>query len=252
MSDLLEPSHVAVALLVFSALTLFWLISWRRRRGAAIPLRDFADFRQVQEALGRAAESGRPVHIALGSGVLGTSETITSLAGLRVVQALVDAAVAYDAAPVITVGDPTLIPLAQDVLRRGYERKTMQALYDPVQVRFVAPSPLAFAAGANPVGAPECTTAHVTAGAYGLEVSLIADSSTRRKVGQWAAVDSPQAIGALYPATPRLAMGEELYALGAQMTDKEKFSNSLVAQDIVRVAVAVTVLGASVLALLGR
>lgn len=252
MSTRLDPNHVAVFLLVFSALTVFWAISWRRKRGPAVPLRDFAGFGELPDALGRAAETGKPVHIALGSGVLGTSETMASLAGLQVVEALADAAVAYDAPPIITVGDPTLVPLAQDVLRRAYERRKMSALYNPDQVRFIASVPLAFAAGANPVGAPQSATAHVTAGAYGLEVSLFADSSTRQRVAYWAAVDSPQAIGALHPATHRLAMGEEMYALGSQMTERERFSTSLVAEDIVRIAAVLIILGAAIAALVGR
>jgi hypothetical protein len=96
------------------------------------------------------------------------------------------------------------------------------------------------------VGAAEDTTATIAAGAYGSEVSLIADSSLRRRVHQWAATDSAEAIGALYPATERLAVGEELYAIGAQVTEKDKYTTSLVAEDILRVIIALAILAAAV------
>ncbi len=248
LTILLSRTGAGIFFLVLGALVLTLLDVLRRRGTAHFELREFAEFGELRHEMARAAESGRPIHIALGSGALGSGETIASLAGLQVLEGLVSAAAACDAAPIITVGDPTLVPLAQDTLRRAYERRGVLDLYDPTQVRFVAPAPLAYAAGAHPVGAPEDTTASVAAGAYGFEVSLIADGNTRREVVQWAGVDNAQAIGALYPATHRLAMGEELYALGAQVTERDTYSKSLVAEDVLRLVAVLAILGAVALA----
>jgi hypothetical protein len=200
--------------------------------------------------MGRATESGRPVHLALGSGALGGPDTITSLAGFQVLEGLVDAAASYDVPPVITVGDPTLLLLAQDLLRRAYERRQISELYDPGQVRFVAPTSLAYAAGAFPAGVPEDVTATVAVGAFGSEASLIADASNRRRTPQLTAVDDAEAIGALYPAVDRLAVGEELYALGAQVTEEEKYEASLMAEDVLRIVLALAILLAAAWALI--
>jgi hypothetical protein len=248
MNDLFVPTDGAIFFLLFGALVLLLLTILYRRKEVQPHLREVAGLRGLQKEVGRAAESGRPIHIALGNGALRSGDTITSLAGLQVLEGLVEAAVAYDAAPIVTVGAPTLLPLAQDTLRRAYERRQALELYDPSQVRFVAPSPVAYAAGANPVGAAEETVATVAAGAYGFEVSLIAESSARRRVRQWGAVASPQAIGALYPATDRLAVGEELYAIGAQVTEKDRYTTSLVAEDILRFVVGLAIIGAAVVA----
>jgi hypothetical protein len=246
MNDLFETTNGAIFFLLLGALLLVVLTVLYRRRDAPPQVRELVGLRGLKHEIERAAESGRPIHVALGGGALSGGDTITSLAGLQVLEGLVDATVAYNAAPVVTVGDPTLLPLAQDALRRAYERRQAPELYDPSQVRFVAPSPLAYAAGANPVGAAEDTIATVAAGAYGFEVSLIADSTARRRVHQWAAADSAEAIGALYPATERLVVGEELYAIGAQVTEKSKYTTSLIAEDILRFLIALAILGAAV------
>jgi hypothetical protein len=251
MNDLFVPTDAAIFFLLFGALVLIVLTILYRRKETQPRLREVAGLRGMQKEVERAAESGLPIHIALGNGGLSGEDTITSLAGLQVLEGLVDAAVAYDAAPIVTVGESTLLPLAQDALRRAYEERDAPELYDPSQVRFVAPSPLAYAAGANPVGAAEDTVATVAAGAYGFEISLIAESSTRRRVRQWAAADSVQALGALYPATDRLAVGEELYAIGAQVTDEDRYTTSLVAEDILRFVVALAIIAAAVLAFIG-
>ena len=238
----------AILLLGLSVLVLLGLLIFRGRKGPRPEIRPLSAFQDLQAETGYAAESGGAIHIALGSGGVHGENAVTSLAGLQVVKSLADAAVSYNAPPIITVGDPTLLPLAQDVLRRAYERNGLAELYNPSRVRFVAPSPVAYAAGAASLITTENVTASVIAGAFGTEASLIADAASRRDLSQSAAVADPSAIGALYPATDRLAVGEELYAAGAQMTGERRYLVSLVAQDILRLILALVILGAAGLA----
>jgi len=251
MNDFLGPTAWAVLSLLLTTVLLVGLTILRRRRELAASFREIPALSELPEELGRAAETGSPIHIALGRGGLGSVDTVTSLAGLQVLEGLVDAAVSYDVAPVITVGDPTLLPLAQDLLRRAYERNEASELYDPGRVRFIAPAATAYAAGAVPLGAPEDVTANVAAGTFGAEVSFIADISSRHGTAKRGAVDTAQAIGALYPATSRLAAGEELYAAGAEISKREKYVTSLITEDILRCLVVLAILVAAALALIG-
>jgi hypothetical protein len=237
-------------LLLVSFLVLLGLLIWYRKKDPAPLVRSLPAFQDVQAESGYAAESGGAVHMALGSGGLYGENAISSLAGLQVVEALAGAAVSYNAPPIITVGDPTLLPLAQDILRRAYERNDISEMYDPNRVRFIAPSPVAYAAGAGNVIATEDVTANIIAGDFGPEVSLIADAGARRDLPQLAAAAAPAAIGALYPVTDRLAVGEELYAAGAQTTGKRYYVISLIAQDMMRVILVLAIAGAIVLSVL--
>jgi hypothetical protein len=239
----------AILLLVLSGFVLLVLLILRGRKGPDPQIRPLPAFQDLWDETGVAAESGGAIHIALGSGGLSGEDAVTSLAGLQVLEALADAAVSYTP-PIVTVGDPTLLPLAQDTLRRAYERNGLAALYDPGRVRFVAPSAVAYAAGAAHVVATESITASTMYGAFGAEVSLITDAGARRDLPQLAAAAAPHALGALYPAIDRLAVGEELYAAGAQMTGERRYLVSLVAQDVLRVILVLVILGAAGLALL--
>jgi len=233
----------ATLLLVLSSVVLTALLILRSKKGPRPSVRPLPTFQDMRAQAGYAAESGGAIHIALGSGGLSGEDAITSLAGIQAVEALADAAVSYKAPPIITVGDPTLLPLAQDILRRAYERNGLAEVYDPGRVRFVAPSPVAYAAGAANVVTAENVTASVMAGAFGAEVSLIADAGDRRDLPQFAAAAAPRAIGALYPTVDRLAMGEELYAAGAYITGEQRDLVSLVAQDVLRVILVLIILG---------
>ena len=249
--DLLSVSILgANVLLLSSATALIGLLIFDSRKGRLPAIRALPAFQALMHRVSHSAESGGAIHVALGSGGLYGEDGVTSLAGLQVVEAIADAGAAYGVPPVITVGDPTLLPVAQDLLRRAYERRGVAELYDPGQVRFVAPSPVAYAAGAAHVVATESVTANVMAGAFGAEASLISDAGARRSLPQLAAVDAPGSIGALYPATDSLAAGEELYAAGAQLTGRRHYVVSLLAQDVLRVILVLVILGASLLALL--
>ena len=222
-----------------------------RRRPSVNSMRDIPSIQALAPQLKRAAESGEPLHIALGSGPLGGTSTVSSVAAVQLLEGLVDAAVSYDVPPIVTVGDPTLVPLAQDALRRAYERNRVPEFYDPSKVRFVAPSSLVYGAGAIPVGSPEKVTANVVVGTFGSEASLLADFSDQKGTPKTVVVDGLQAIGALYPSTRRMAIGEELYAVGAQLTDEKRFATSLVAQDILRGLLVLAIVLGAVVALIG-
>jgi hypothetical protein len=207
-------------------------------RSSRVKIRSLASFQDLRGETGRAAESGGTIHIALGNGGLIGEDAVTSLAALEIVEELADTAILYNAPPIITVGDPTLLPLAQDILRRAHERHGLVKRYNPDQVRFIAPSPVAYAAGAASVIMTENVMSNAMIGAFGSEVSLLVDAGARRDLPQLAAAAAPEAIGALYPATDRLAVGEELYAAGSQMVEKRRYTISLQAQDILRLILA--------------
>jgi hypothetical protein len=238
---------VAVLLLLLSGLVLVALLILRGKKGPLPAVRPLAAFQDLRGEIGYAAEGGGTIHFALGNGGLNGEDAITSLAALQALEALADTAILYNAPPIVTVGDPTLLPLAQDIIRRAYERHGLLERYDSTRVRFIAPSSIAYAAGAANVAAAEGVTTNVMMGAFGAEVSLIADAGARRDLPQLAAVAAPEAIGALYPATDRLAAGEELYTAGAQLSRERRYSTSLVAQDILRVILALAILALAIL-----
>ncbi len=242
----------AIVWLGLSFLVLLVLLIVRGRNGPIPKTRSLPAFQDLLTQAGYAAESGKAIHIALGGGTLYGEDAITSLAGLQVLDALADVAVSYSAPPIVTVGDPVLLPVAQDMLRRAYERSGRAEAYSPSRVQFIAPSPTAYAAGAAYMAASDSVMVNVVAGAFGAEVSLISDASTRRGLPQLAAAVAPDALGALYPATDRLAVGEEMFAASAQINGRRGHLVSLVAHDILRVALVLTILGMAGMALYGQ
>ena len=99
----------AILLLSLSILVLLTLIILRGRKGPRPNIRPLAAFQDLKTETGYAAESGGAIHIALGNGAVYGEDTVTSLAGLQVLEALANTAVSYGAPPIINVGSPTVM-----------------------------------------------------------------------------------------------------------------------------------------------
>jgi hypothetical protein len=233
-----------LAVLIFLAIAGAGLVflTIRARRGREPDIRPLPAFDQLSPELGKAAEAGVPIHIGLGTGGIGGDQTLTSLAGLEVLEGIADAAVAYGVPPVVTVGDPTLLPLAQDVLRRAYIRAGIPNQYKPAAVRFIAPSLSAYALGVRHIVHQGKVRANVLAGAFQEEVALISQGAEQEGLAQMAAADHLRAVGALYPADTLLAAGEELYAGGARLKGLPKYIASLRLQDWLRFLLILVIL----------
>lgn len=224
-------------LLVIIAILLFLWTALRARRGHPPLIRPLKTFDELPTQLGHSAESGAPILFALGAGAVGGDRTLTSIAALETLDGLADAAVAYGTTPLITVGDPSILPLAEDVFRRAWTRRGTPERYNPSTVQFIGVQPVVYAAGTADVLAHERVHGHVLMGSLDEEAALITHAAEGRAVPQFAAADRVSALGALYPADTELAVGEELYAGPAIVTGLPHRLGSLRVQDVLRFVV---------------
>lgn len=235
--------NVGAILLTLLTLALLLLFTARARSGRRPSTRPLPTFDRSPAELGRSAERGASLHIVAGSAGIGGERTMASLAALDVIQGLADQAAAYGTPPIVTVGDPTLLPLAEDALRSAYARRGTPERYNPTIVRFVASHPAVYAAGAADVIGHERVYGNILVGSFEQEASLVAHAAEMREHPHMAAVDRLGSLAALFPTVTPLAMGEEMYAAAARITGLPHHLASLRVQDIVRfIVIAIIVL----------
>ncbi len=210
-------------------------------------LRPLSGFNSLPRQLSQVIEEGQSLHLALGSGDVGGSDTATTLAGLAVLEGLAEESAATDVPPTVTVADPTTLVMAQDALRRAYAQQGNAAGLDFRSVRYVAASPLPYAAGVMDLLSNEETSTSVMAGVFGPESAFIAEEGSRQGLIQVAGVADLTSQAVLYPSVNHLAIGEEMYAAGAYLSAKSASVGSLVAQDLVRLLLAAFIFGFAVL-----
>ncbi len=235
LTELLAP-HSKLILLAFLCLfgLLVYFSWWQQRKGETPLFRDIPAFRALQMAVSDAVEAGRTVHLAMGLGGISSDTTADSLASVEVLDYLAAESATKGLAPIVTMADATLLPVAQDALRRQYRLKR-DGLVEPLpDVRWLSPEPSAYAAGVMGLSGAEQIQASVMAGVFGDEYLLLAEAADRHSESQIGAVSDPTVLPFVYATADNMLMGEEMYAAGAYLTHKPWHMASLKAQDWVR------------------
>ncbi len=251
-ADLLLLPLIALGVTLVTAVALA-VVGIRHRRAPTRHLRDFPIFHALPGEVGRAAEEGALIHIALGNGALTGEDAMTSLAALESLTALFDLAAAYDTPPLITTGDPTLYVLADDWMRRAYARLGNAERYRPTLVQFAAATPVTYAAMAATYLSEKGVGTNMLLGAFDQEVTLLTDAITRRGARALGGTVSPLGLAPLFTALGpmQLVLGEDLFAGGAEATQRSIFWTSLSVQDFLRWLIVIGMLITALFSALG-
>ncbi|MEJ2747356.1 MAG: hypothetical protein P8183_05520 [Anaerolineae bacterium] len=237
------------ALFIVSAIIVIviLLIIFTRRQvnGREPELRPLAACDSLDNQVGRAIESGRQLHVSLGQASLIGAANPTSIAALHVLDHLAKDGCASGTPPLTTVGDGTLLPIAQDSLRHYYQAAGRIDDYKPGMTQFIAADtePYAYAAGLAAVLQQEQTSSNLLFGRYGPELAIPAAVATRQGMTQVIGTDDPSALAVATAVTDNVLVGEELFAAGAYLEHKPSQIASLQVQDILRWIVILTILG---------
>ncbi len=227
----------------------------RARRGPWFILRPIRAYERLRRLVSRAAESGQPIHVALGSGQLGSPATPEALMGLTVYDYVARRAAPYGQAAPAATGSPTILPAAQGVLLDA--RRNMGAdNYTAREVTFAGPDNMAYAAGVAAELRQGDYTASVMLGQFGSEGLWIAEAAARRDVPCLGGTSEPAAMALLMAAVDEPVIGEEIYAAGAYLDQPDVTAHpgrlgSLAAQDAVRAVLLLVIVAAVVAASLG-
>lgn len=237
---------IDVSSLIFVVLTVVLLLGltfWRRR--TTFTFREIPAFERLKRAVGIAVEDGTRLHISLGRGGLQSPRGASSLAGLAMLRKLAEQTSVSDEPPIVTSGTGDLSVLTRDTLQAGYKAAGAEDLYDYSTGRITGLTPFSFAAGTIPSMRDENVSANVIIGHFGPEVALLTDTAERTNSFVIAAAEDPSAQAVLFASVDDPLIGEELFASGAYIGAGKAHQASLQAQDILRWAIILLLLGGS-------
>jgi hypothetical protein len=228
-----------LGLIIVVAVALY-LLQRSIRVGRRVALRPLPALIGLRVQLGRAIESGNPLHITLGNASLVSPASPTSLAALHVLDHLAAEGCANGTPPLVTVGEGTLLPAAQDSLRHAYQKSGRSGEFDPAQAQFIAAetNPFIYAGGAGALLQQDRVTGSVAVGRFGPELALIAEAANRQEGGQLLGTDDPTALAIAVAFSQDVLVGEEMLAAGAYLDGDSGRLAALQLQDIIRWIVA--------------
>jgi hypothetical protein len=236
-------------LFLFLVLLLFFIA--RVSRGQQPQLRRIDAFETLKGFAGRAVEAGRPLHLSLGTGSMANATTADSLAGLYVLNYLAEQSTITGVYPVVSMADPTVLLFAQNTFQAAQinNPQGIEATYR--NIRWIAPQPAAYAAGAMSLLSVDDVEANVMVGRFGDEYLLIGETAARRTMGHIGGASDPNTLPFIYASAQEILLGEEIYAAGAYLQRRFSHLGSLLAQDTMRWIIALVILAGVVATSLG-
>jgi hypothetical protein len=237
-----NETQLALLLFFLAFLPVFYLSGRRVQNGDFPDLRPILAFNALQGLMARAIETGRAVHVSLGLGSITGDLAAESLAGLSVLEYLAEQSAAAGVPPIVTMADPTLLPLAQDVIRRPYGASQEEAIQAIRYVRWVASEPAAYAAGVMGTLGGEAVDANVMVGAFGDEYLLMGEAAGRTRITQVGGASDPNVVPFVFATADQTLMGEDMYAAGAYLARKPWHVGSLLAQDFLRWCIVIIII----------
>jgi hypothetical protein len=243
-----------IALVTFGAMQFLYIA--RYRTGSSRPrFRAISAFSSLRGQMGRAIESGRDLHVSIGTGSISGEDTATTLAGIAIVEYLAEEAGVSGIAPVTTTSDPTSLLLAHEALRRPYVRQGDLSNYPHLSARLTAVNPMQYAGATMDLLNHEPVLANIMSGAFDANIALIDQAAGNNDLPQLSGAADARALAVMTASSDNLLIGEEMYATKAYLSAPLPHLASLRAADIVRILLVVTIVilaGAQIIALLAR
>ncbi len=226
------------------------IVLWSRRlaQQEEPTLRPLSGYTALKGQVGQAIESASKLHISLGRASLTGAANPTSVAALAVLERLAAEGCANDTPPITTVGDGTLLPLAENTLRRAADNAESAAGIPPGTMQFIASrtDAFAYAGGVASVIQQQKILGSVMVGHFGQELAIVTEVAGRSQVQQIIGSDDPLALAVAAPITDNFLIGEELLAAPAYLEGKPDQVASLQIQDVLRILLSLTILGLAV------
>jgi hypothetical protein len=213
---------------------LTWMMITRARAGLPIPsIRKISGLDAIDEAVGRATEMGRPVHISNYSEALSNPGTWAFWAYLAHTAKL---CAQYDTRIINCNASYLVMPVNEEIIQQAYLEAGRPDAFNRDDVRYYSGRQFAWAAAVCGVLHRELPAASLLVGYFYAESLLLAEAGNLIGAIQVAATDATAQLPFFVAACDYTVIGEELYAGAAYLSREPVMTGTVVAQDIFKMA----------------
>ncbi len=231
---------IATAIFAFMV---FFMIR-KARKGHDLYLRPIAGIQEIDNAIGRATEMGRPILFVPGLSGIGD---VATLAGLAILGKVAKKAAEYDTRILVPCRDYIVLPIAQSIVREAHYEAGRPDTYDKNSVFFITTSQFAFVAGVNGIMIREKTATNFYMGMFYAESLIMTETGTVTGAIQISGTDAVTQIPFFITTCDYTLIGEELYAAAAYLAREPKLLGTLKAQDYFKFLVLTFIIAGTIL-----
>lgn len=228
-----------ITMIILSAVTVY-LIFHMRKSDEPVQVRRLAGLDALDEVVGRATETGRPIHYNPGIGSIESASTgARVLGGMEVLGWLSLQCARYDTRLITTHSSPSSYAIAREVVRNGYVQAGRPESFREEAAQFLSNNQMAFAMGAVQIMQREKIASNVLIGSYGAESLLLAEAGSTLGAIQISGDTNAYQLPFFIVTCDYTLIAEELFAAGAVLSNNRDVYGSLIAQDLGKVAAVV-------------
>lgn len=227
-----EHANLLVLFLLAFVAWVFFSTLRKARRGVRVNVRRIPGVLAIEEAVGRAAELGRPTVFSTGL----TSVSPVLYAVLGVLHSVTRKVARLRTKIIVPQYTPEAMAIVEDTVRDGYRSVGREQNFDSQSIVFLSEEQFAYAAGYMGLVHREQAAACFLFGTFAAESLILAEAGQQVGAMQVAASVSPEQVAFFICTCDYTLIGEELFAASAYMTREPVQLSSLRAQDLVKVA----------------
>jgi hypothetical protein len=222
------------ASLIFGFLVFYYIT--RCQRGEDLYVRPIAGLEEIDNAIGRATEMGRPILFVPGLSSIGD---VATLAALSILGHITKKTAEYDTRILVPVCDYIVLPIAQQIVKEAHYEAGRPDTFDPGNIFFVAEGQFAYVAGVNGVMVRERTATNFYMGMFYAEALLMTETGNATGAVQISGTDALTQIPFFITTCDYTLIGEELYAASAYLAREALLLGTLKAQDYTKLLILI-------------
>ncbi len=229
--------NALVFMVIFSIVILVYT-EWAKS-GKTLFIRKINGLDEVEEAVGRATEMGKPVLFIPG---LQEIDEIETIAGISILGRVARITARYETPLLVPVRYPMVLAAGQEVVQQAYMEEGKSESYNKDIVRYVAGEQFAFAATVNGMMIRTRPATNIYMGAFFAESLLLAETGNAAGSIQIAGTAQPAQLPFFIAACDYTLMGEELYAASAYLSREPLLLGGLKGQDWMKILLIILTL----------
>jgi len=215
--------------------------------GKELFIRRLAGLDEIDNAVGRATEMGKPILFI--SGLSGISDVAT-IAAINILGEVAKKTAEYNTRLIVPNADPIVMAVEQEVVKEAYAKVGRPDAYNEDDVFYLTRSQFAYVAGVNGIMVRQRPATILYMGMFYAESLVLAETGASVGSIQIAGTDAVTQLPFFITSCDYTLIGEELYAASAYLSREPVLLGGLKGQDMFKFVVGVVLLIAVVSATL--
>jgi len=237
--------NVLIGVIIFVTAIVYFVTS--ARAGKELFIRRLAGLDELDNAVGRATEMGKPILYI--TGLSGISDVAT-IAAINILGEVAKKTAEYNTRLIVPCADPIVMAVEQEVVREAYAEVGRPEGYNEDDVFYLTRSQFAYVAGVNGIMVRQRPATILYMGMFYAESLVLAETGSSVGSIQIAGTDAVTQLPFFITSCDYTLIGEELYAASAYLSREPVLLGGLKGQDTVKFIVGVLLIVGFVVATL--